>query len=126
MASPQSFKSSPRRPLVVYSCELQQGELVECSRFGVHLVSVCCGVGAMELRRRHREVGGDTTIKSEASGDDRGSFEAEADAVVGAAVRGGSLLMLLALIQVGVSVVLRNGSRKPEQIFVSELQTVAA
>ena len=60
----------------------------------------------MELRRRKREgeTASTSTIKaSDTSGsvDARGgSSEAAADAVVGAAVRGGSLLMLLALIQV--------------------------
>lgn len=76
---------------------------------GVILVCVCCGICAMELRRRIRE--GETTTNAEASDGDNtttgvdvdrsGSSEAAADAVVGAAVRGGSLLMLLALIQVG-------------------------
>eukprot|EP00903_Cladosiphon_okamuranus_P013314 g12409.t1 len=62
----------------------------------------------MELRRRKRE--GETTSTGKTSDTDPGgevhinrssssSSEAAADAVVGAAVRGGSLLMLLALIQ---------------------------
>lgn len=63
----------------------------------------------MELRRRKRD--GETASRGEGSVNDGGvvgvddhssSSEAAADAVVGAAVRGGSLLMLLALIQVGV------------------------
>ncbi|CAM9613792.1 unnamed protein product, partial [Ectocarpus fasciculatus] len=67
----------------------------------------------MELRRRKRrdddtaagdgtERPGATTTQCDQStsfADQRGSEATAADAVVGAAVRGGSLLMLLALIQ---------------------------
>lgn len=62
---------------------------------------------AMDLRRRKRDA--ERTIGEGALENDgdavtavTSSSEAAADAVVGAAVRGGSLLMLLALIQVGL------------------------
>lgn len=67
----------------------------------------------MELRRRNRDAGEASnedvaTLKEGfAVADERvaaaPSSETEVDAVVGAAVRGGSLLMLLAFIQVGVN-----------------------
>jgi len=61
---------------------------------------------AMDIRRRKRDA--EESINREAASDSdavaaiTSSSEATADAVVGAAVRGGSLLMLLALIQVGL------------------------
>lgn len=82
-----------------------RGELYRVGDLGVRLVCVWCETGAMELRRRKRD--GETASGREASAndgsvDDHSTSEAAADAVVGAAVRGGSLLMLLALVQVGV------------------------
>ena len=85
-----------------------RGELYRVGDLGVRLVCVWCETGAMELRRRKRD--GETASRREASAndgsvDDHSTSEAAADAVVGAAVRGGSLLMLLALVQVGVRLV---------------------
>lgn len=96
--------------LATWPLSIRRTALPVCSgsvRSRCALGRVCCGTGAMELRRRKRE--GETTLNSEALDRDSSvdvhsvsGSEAAADAVVGAAVRGGSLLMLLALIQVGV------------------------